>query len=296
MRRLPVILLAMVCLTICPDYAASANQPGELSNNPAARANARAQAAAAPPAQAGPLAPSAVYTGSPSLAPGAVTVHHDNVAISDSLDDYDSEPAASIADPIEPWNRFWFHFNDIFYIHVAKPVYQGWTYVTPQFFRTGMSNFFHNVLFPTRFINNILQGRFFAAGVEFSRLMMNVMGSAGLVDLAADKKTIVPVDPDGEDFGQTLGRWGFGQGFYIIWPLIGPSSVRDTLGRIGDMFTDPIYYTHPWLLSAGTEAAFRFNDLNDVFPAYENLKSIAIDPYLAMREAYVSLRRAQVKR
>lgn len=263
------------------------------ADNPAAAANARANAAPLP-ANSGPLAPSVVYAGGASLAPGAVTVRQDGIA--DNLDDYDSEPATSIADPIEPWNRFWFRFNDIFYMHVAKPAYTGWTYITPRFFRTGVSNVFHNVLFPTRFVNCLLQGRFFAAGVEFSRLMMNVMGSAGLVDLAGSKRTIVPMDPSGEDFGQTLGRWGIGQGFYIIWPFIGPSSLRDTFGSIGDFFTDPIYYMRPWLLSAGVEVAFRFNDLDDVFPAYEELKAIAIDPYLAMREAYVSLRRAQVKR
>lgn len=296
MPRLLACVLTAFALLFCYRFANAVSMTHELARSQAARANARASANAAQMFPSAQVAPSSVYAGGPSLAPGAVTVQQDNVAISDSLDDYDNGPVDSIPDPIEPWNRFWFRFNDIFYIHVAKPVYTGWTYITPRFFRTGVSNVFHNILFPTRFINNILQGRFFAAGVEFSRLMMNVMGSAGLVDLAANQKTIVPVDPLGEDFGQTLGRWGVGQGFYIVWPFIGPSSLRDTFGRIGDCFTDPIYYMSPWLLSAGTEVAFRFNDLNGVFPAYENLKSIAVDPYLAMREAYASMRKAQVDR
>lgn len=242
-------------------------------------------------------APSAVYAGSPSLPPGAVTVQNtDNAAISDDLDDYDDTPAASVPDPLESWNRFWFRFNDIFFMHVAEPVYRGWKYVTPQFFRTGLSNLYHNVLFPQRFINCFLQGRPLAAGVEFSRFMMNIMGSAGLVDLASSQKTIVPVDPSGEDFGQTLARWGVGPGCYLVWPFWGPSTVRDTVGLLGDSAANPVTYIDPWYLSWGVKAGFNFNDLNDILPAYENLKSIAVDPYIAMREAYMSLRRAQIDR
>lgn len=274
----------------------AASRTGQPANNPAAVANARAasQTTAIQEAPNGPFAPSVVYTADPTLAPGAVTVHDPNVA--DDLDDYDSAPAAVIADPLEPWNRFWFRFNDIFYIHIAQPVYNGWKYITPQFFRTGMSNLFYNILFPTRFINSLLQGRPLEAGVEFSRFMMNVMGSAGLVDLSSQKKTIVTVDPSGEDFGQTLGRWGIGQGCYIVWPFIGPSSLRDTFGRIGDAFTTPLFYLDPWTLSLGTNVFFRFNDLKDVLPTYMDLRNIAVDPYLAMREAYATMRQTQVNR
>ncbi len=266
----------------------------------AAQANARALEQASIQSKltpGGPLAPSVVYTESPSLAPGAVTVReNNNVNIVDNLDDYDDNPVNTIADPIEPWNRFWFKFNDIFYMHIANPVYRGWTYIVPQFVQTGLGNIFYNIMFPKRFINSILQFKFLEAGVEFSRFMMNIMGSAGLVNLSEDKKTIVPVDPSGEDFGQTLGKWGFGQGFYIIWPFIGPSSLRDTFGRIGDCFTDPLFYVYPWEYSTGSELVLRLNDLGDVLPAYEDLRSISIDPYLAMREAYASLRNAQVNR
>lgn len=289
-----LICAIVLTLCVCAGDAQAAALSEQMRQNPAARANARAQTQAVQNAPSGALAPSAVYAGSAALAPGAVNVG--NHAISDDLDDYDDAPVTTIPDPIEPWNRFWFRFNDIFYLHVAHPVYKGWTYITPRFLRTGMSNFFYNVLFPTRFINCLLQGRPLAAGVEFSRFMMNVMGSAGLVDLASSKKTIVPVDPSGEDFGQTLAVWGIGQGFYVVWPFIGPSSLRDTFGRIGDAFTSPVYYIDPWELSLGIDVVFRFNDLEDVFPAYESLKDIAVDPYLAMREAYVSLRRSQIAR
>lgn len=240
--------------------------------------------------------PSQIYSPAPALAPGAITVRDKNAALADDLDDYDSTPRASIADPLEPWNRFWFRFNDIFYIHVARPVYNGWVYITPHQLRSGLANFFHNLLFPTRFINCLLQFRFQEAGVEFGRFVVNTVSSAGFADVARPLKTVVPVDESGEDFGQTLGRWGIGQGFYIVWPLIGPSSLRDSFGRVGDWLTDPIAWLQPWYLSTGTEAGFRFNDLGTVLPSYVDLKSIAVDPYISMREAYAAYRQARVMR
>lgn len=287
------VLLILLCLLISASPCLGATMAEQIAQNPAAAANARAQANA--PRLRTPITPAAstIYTGNPALAPGSVTVQN---TVTEDLDDYDDAPIATIPDPLEPWNRFWFRFNDIFYIHVAQPAYKAWTYITPSFLRTGMSNLFYNTLFPTRFINSLLQGRPREAGVEFSRFMMNMMGSAGMVDLASSKKTIVPVDPSGEDFGQTLGRWGIGQGFYIVWPIIGPSTVRDTIGRVGDAFTSPLYYIDPWVASLAANAAFRFNDLNDVLPAYLDLSSIAVDPYIAMREAYISMRKAQVDR
>lgn len=291
MRSLPLLLL---CLLFAASPCNAATMAEQIAHNPAAAANARAQAnAPIPRTQPATRTPSTIYTGNPALPPGAVTVQSN---VTDDLDDYDDAPIATIPDPLEPWNRFWFRFNDIFYIHVAQPAYTGWTYITPSFFRTGASNLFYNALFPTRFINSLLQGRPLEAGVEFSRFMMNMMGSAGLVDLASSKKTIVPVDPSGEDFGQTLGRWGIGQGFYIVWPFVGPSTARDTIGRIGDAFTSPLFYIEPWEASLGANVGFRFNDLNDVLPSYLDLRSIAVDPYLAMREAYISMRKAQVDR
>ena len=112
--------------------------------------------------------------------------------------------------------------------------------------------------------------------------------------LAKGLKTIVPVDPTGEDFGQTLGRWGIGHGFYIDWPIIGPSSARDTVGRAGDLFADPMFYLQPVELAVGVSGSLRFNALGDVLPLYEDLNTVAVDPYIAMREAYVNFREAQV--
>ncbi|MCR4666469.1 MAG: VacJ family lipoprotein [Desulfovibrio sp.] len=214
----------------------------------------------------------------------------------DDLDDYDTDGGGPvIADPFEGWNRFWFRFNDGFYVYVADPVYRGWKAVTPEIMRTGLQNFFHNALFPVRFVNSLLQFKFKAAGVEFSRFMLNTMCSAGFANPASKKKTIVPVDPAGEDFGQTLGVWGLGHGPYIVWPFLGPSSLRETVGRIGDLFADPLFYAQPWWAGTATAMTLRFNNLDSVLPLYLDLKGSALDPYIAMREAYINYRNLHVK-
>lgn len=122
----------------------------------------------------------------------------------------------------------------------------------------------------------------------------------GLVDVAKNKKTIVPVDPSGEDFGQTLGRWGIPHGFYLVWPILGPSSLRETVGMAGDYFVYPSfaasYIIHPWYVPGGVSAGFFFNDLDQVLPTYFDLKKAAVDPYIMMREAYVKYRAIQVAR
>ena len=197
-----------------------------------------APAGAAPAAPATEHAPSSLYdSSSPTMPAGAISVHpyaHEQLADGDSLDDYDSEPLTSIADPLEPWNRFWFAFNDIFFLHVAKPVYNFYETVVPQPIRGGVKNFYANILMPKRMINSLLQFRVKEAFVEFGRFCMNTtVGLGGFADVASTKKILVDIDPGGEDFGQTLGRWGIGHGFYIVWPFLGPSSVRESIGFVG---------------------------------------------------------------
>lgn len=247
--------------------------------------------------------PSAGYlSGSVAYAPGAISVQPKEARRSlasgdevDELDDYGDHESASVYDPFEGWNRFWFRFNDKFYLYVADPVYRGWQAITPHQLRTGLKNFFHNILFPVRFVNNLLQFKFKAAGVEFGRFMMNTMCSAGFADPASTKKTIVPVDSAGEDFGQTLGAWGLGHGPYLVWPFIGPSSLRETLGRIGDLFAEPFFYVQPWWAASAGSMSLRFNALDEVLPLYHDLTGAALDPYIAMREAYINYRNLHVR-
>lgn len=220
---------------------------------------------------------------------------HLQTTVDESLDDYDI-PASTISDPLEPWNRFWFSFNDVFYLYFARPVYTGYEFVTPSEFRTGLKNVLANLLFPVRFINSFLQGKPMAAGVEFGRFMLNsTLGFGGLIDVAKGVKAVVPVDPSGEDFGQTLGAWGVPQGFYVVWPIIGPSSARDSVGLAADSFLDPLYYLQPWEAAFIAAGSLRFNTMGDILTLYEDMNKSAVDPYVAMREAYAAYRQLRLK-
>jgi phospholipid-binding lipoprotein MlaA len=186
----------------------------------------------------------------------------------DELDDYASAPLQVIADPLEGWNRFWFGFNDVFYTYFFRPLYKAYAFVTPWELRAGLKNALANALFPVRFVNSILQGKFLAAGVELGRFVVNsTLGIGGLIDVTRDRKTIVPVDPEGEDFGKTLGVWGVGPGIYLVWPVIGPSNARDTVGRAADWLMDPLLFvpgtTTMNAVSAGIWGGLRVNAADD---------------------------------
>lgn len=216
-------------------------------------------------------------------------------ALPDDEENYLEAVGQVIPDPIEGWNRAVFIFNDTVIEYVLRPAYKGYEFVTPSFMRTGIKNFFHNIAFPVRFVNNVLQGRGKAAGVEMSRFILNTTaGLGGLVDVAKHHKPIVPVED--EDMGQTFGVWGFGEGFYIVWPFIGPSTVRDTAGLAGDYFLSPMTYIKPWEVALGARAVNVFNDLDDVLDLYDQLKSAAIEPYSSVRDAYVQYRRARIEK
>ena len=209
------------------------------------------------------------------------------------FDEYDEEEGPVIADPLEPWNRFWFEFNDIVYTAVM-PITDAYEYVVPEPVRDGVSNFFHNLAAPVRITNNLLQGKFLAAGVEFSRFIGNTFfGFLGFSDHFNDKKAIVDVEDD-EDLGQTLGVWGFDEGCYLVLPLLGPSTVRDTVGMIGDTFLSPVTYVQPRYLSNAISGYEQFHNLSLRLGQYEELKASAVEPYSAFRNAYVESRREQL--
>lgn len=218
--------------------------------------------------------------------------------ITNSLDndeDYLDNVAQVVPDPLEGWNRAVHVFNDRLLDYVARPLYTGYSYVTPSFFRTGVKNFFHNLAFPVRFTNNLLQGKGRAAGVEMSRFILNTTaGLGGLFNVAQRHKPIVPVD--NEDLGQTFGVWGMGEGFYIVWPFLGSSTARDSVGLVGDHFLDPVTYVAPQWLSLSISGGRMFNELDDILDAYDDMKRIAVEPYTSVRDAYIQHRRAKVNR
>lgn len=139
-----------------------------------------------------------------------------------------------ISDPLEPVNRSLFTFNVILDLAIVRPVATGYAYITPPFFRDRASSFVSNLSEPSNFINNLLQWKLKRSFTSLARFTVNsTLGLGGLFDIMS--RSGVPSYP--EDFGQTLGYWGFKPGAYIYLPILGPSTVRDTIGRIGDFLT-----------------------------------------------------------
>lgn len=198
-----------------------------------------------------------------------------------------------INDPLEPVNRVFFHFNDKLYFWILKPAAQGYSAVVPEDVRIGVRNVFDNVTTPVRVVNNVLQLKMKSAGIEMLRFCANtVFGIGGLFDVA---KTEFGLKTQEEDFGQTLGTWGFGQGFYLNLPVIGSSSFRDLIGFSGDFFLDPVNYITPGIDRFSVKAGDRLNRTSLFIGDYEDIKKDAIDPYSAFRDIYFQYRAKKVK-
>jgi phospholipid-binding lipoprotein MlaA len=206
----------------------------------------------------------------------------------------DEETMVTVADPLEPWNRMVFQFNDRLYFWLIKPVARGYSMVMPEDFRYAISNFFHNITAPVRVINCLLQGKIKSAGIEAVSFVLNTTGGVfGLHDFAGKDLKLRVVDD--EDLGQTLGIYGIGNGIYIVWPVLGPSTLRDTFGILGDGFLDPINYLE--LESAIMVHSIEFTNKTSLhLGEYEDMKASALDPYIAIQDAYIQYRNKKIKK
>ena len=204
------------------------------------------------------------------------------------------EAAETIADPIEPVNRAFFHFNDKLYFWVLKPVATGYETIIPEDGRVGIRNFFSNFTTPIRLVNCLLQAKFKGAGNETLRFFINTTyGLAGFLDTA---KKEFKIEKQEADFGQTLGVWGMGPAFYIVWPILGPSSLRDTVGYVGDLFLDPRTYIFTRPIFYVVRPIELVNEASLTLGEYEGFKKAALDPYIALREAFHQYRQSKIKR
>lgn len=214
------------------------------------------------------------------------------------FDEYD-DAGQQVLDPFEGWNKVWFYFNDGLYHGVFKPLATGYAWAIPAKPRQGVQNVFRNMLFPVRFVNNILQGKFDAAYMEFSMFIANTTwGLLGVYDVASTmERRWEPERPTADGFGQTLGKAGVGHGVYLVWPFIGPSSVRETVGWVADAYLDPLTYGDLTFLEFAAIRAYRnVNDLSLQLDGneYETITDGAIDKYAAVRNAYIRYRAKKV--
>ena len=191
-------------------------------------------------------------------------------------------------DPLEPINRGIYQFNDGLDRVVLKPVAEAYRGVLPQFMRTGVSNFFANINDVIVALNNLLQGKIPDAVSDAGRVVVNsTVGILGVLDVATE----IGLEKHNEDFGQTLGRWGFGDGPYLVLPFFGPSNLRDALSRIVDYRLDPLTYVDPSRDRNQLWLARIINRRAELLDTSKILETAALDPYEFLRDAYLQRRR-----
>jgi len=208
--------------------------------------------------------------------------------------DYDTntniENSISISDPLEPVNKTIFGFNNIVDLLFIMPVAEFYTQVVPDVGKSCIGNFAKNISEPLNFINLVLQGKFATAQTTFGRFLTNtILGFFGIVDVASGFN----MPYSGQDFGQTLAYHGFPSGPYLVIPVFGPSTLRDTTGKVGDFFLDPMKYK----LKKNT-----YNAINLVWLLHKRAASggvisnvrQSLDPYDTAKQLYIQNRSSKI--
>lgn len=191
-------------------------------------------------------------------------------------------------DPIEGFNRAMFAFNDGLDTVLIKPVAKGYDAVLPAPVRTGVTNFFGNIADLFIGVNNLLQGKPDQALSDFGRVVINsTIGILGLFDVATE----AGLEKHEEDFGQTFGRWGVGDGAYVVIPFFGPRTVRDTVGLVLDVKADPVANLSDVATRNSLLALRVIDNRADLLPADKVIEEAALDKYSYIRDGYLQRRR-----
>jgi phospholipid-binding lipoprotein MlaA len=209
----------------------------------------------------------------------------------DDLDEYSQ--VASIPDPAEPLNRGTFWLNHQLYNYLLRPVSKAYEFVLPSPARKAIHNVFDNVEYPVRVVNHALQLEFKRADLETRKFVVNsVAGLGGILRVSDRIPELANIPP--ADTGQTFAKWGIGHGAYVVLPVLGPRSVRDTVGMAGDYALNPV----SWLAYGGVTGATALavsgpsaaRNMNSRINLYDAATQNAIDPYIAVRTGYIQYR------
>ncbi|HVC29647.1 MAG TPA: VacJ family lipoprotein [Steroidobacteraceae bacterium] len=193
----------------------------------------------------------------------------------------------------DPWqrvNRGVYRFNDVFDRAIAAPVARGYVRAVPHVVRTGVTNFFNNATYPVVIVNALLQGQpgYFAR--DIGRFVMNsTVGIGGILDPASR----VGLPLENRDFGQTFGKWGIPTGPYLVLPFLGPSDVRDALGRVPDTYAEPWAYIQNPYWDYGTLLLDEVTVRAALLPLTDMAQK-TFDPYAFERNAYLQQRKFMV--
>jgi phospholipid-binding lipoprotein MlaA len=223
----------------------------------------------------------------------------------DGFDDEFTLPVKERSDPLRGYNRAMTNFNDSFYRNVFFPAARGYNAVMPKPVRESIDNFFKNLGYPLRLINNLLQLKFKNSLIESERFLLNsTVGILGLFDPAYYWYDLKEKD---EDLGQTLGFYGVGSGIPIVLPLVGPSNVRDSLSMLLEWQVDPLSYsgyneyqgnketTKTVLISAGISSFKYFNRYSSSEKEYNAITKDAVDKYILLRNMYEQKRNKDIE-
>jgi ABC-type transporter lipoprotein component MlaA len=205
----------------------------------------------------------------------------------------------SVPDPIEPFNRAMWAFNEELMKDVVKPTSKVYRFVIRKPIRTGISNFGRNITYPGRLLSNLFQARWKGARDETHRFFCNtIAGGAGFVDVATRWK----IPKSDADFGQTFGKWGWKPGCYLMLPVFGPSNERDALGLVADNAANPLTYITPYSITTDNPLTFispymyfsyavTYNNLSDTVDGYVRFAEAETDPYALIQYAWTFVRK-----
>jgi len=225
-----------------------------------------------------------------------------NIEETEFLAEFDDEmKIESKSDPLSGYNRIMTNFNDGVYEYALSPIAKGYRYVVHKEIRISINNFFHNIVYPTRLVNNLLQVKVENSAEETGRFFINsTIGIFGLFDPA---KSYFGWKAHNEDLGQTLGFWGVGAGPHIVLPFFGPSNLRDIASVYPDSMLNPIDYhnhrrfnlTNNYGESLSLKVFSKINNVSLKVEEYEKLKEGAIDLYPFLRDIYEQYREKQIE-
>jgi len=195
-------------------------------------------------------------------------------------------------DPLETYNRGMFAVNEGIDTVLLRPVAKGYRYITPTPIRSRIGNVSDNLYEPVSMVNSFLQGDFSQGMTNFWRFLINsTVGLGGMHDVAVT----AGLEPRREDFGQTLAVWGVDSGPYIVLPILGPSNLRDTGGRVADWFADPVTYAvdDTWT-SIGIRAGQGVVERERLLDPIDDIYSSSLDPYASFKSIYEQRRAAEI--
>lgn len=213
------------------------------------------------------------------------------------FDDFEKEfdtNSKESQDSLYSYNVTMTQYNDLFYTKVFFPLSDSYINLVPENGRLCISNFFENLGFPIRFMNNLAQLKFRNTIEESKRFVINsTIGVAGLFDIADSK---FKLKKHNEDFGQTLGFYGVGSGFHIVLPFLGPSNIRDAFSILVDSKIDPTIHYFNTRETFTTKSFFYVNEASFKMKEYKSLKKDAIALYPYLKNIYEQHRESEIQK